>query len=172
MVCFSFLGMRPLFSLQEDELLEWGNDEIKSLATFYTTSQNHGETSAQPYIDTTVQEVMDEWVQCKTTVKLLKYPVHSLQELWGILVQYHKDDFPHLIKLAQLALTHPVHTCDAERTFSVQNLILSPLRNRLSPERSDQLMRVCIEGEKLEEFDFHKALAQWRTQKKRKIFQK
>ena len=61
---------------------------------------------------------------------------------------FHGDQFPNILKLAKLAVTLPVHTADVERVFSAQNLICTDLRNRISPETQDMLMRVYLEGPK------------------------
>lgn len=66
---------------------------------------------------------------------------------YGIFIcQYHSEEFPNMQKLAGLALCHPIHTADCERSFSPQNLITTKLRCRLSGEHVDELMRVMIEG--------------------------
>ena len=87
-------------------------------------------------------------------------------------MEYHREEFPNLIILAALALSHPVHTRDCERAFSSQNLVTTALRNRLAPETCDKLMRIKIEGPNLHEFDFTKALLEWRKVRDRAIFRK
>lgn len=104
------------------------------------------------------------------TVKAQFYPTHSMVALWEVLATHHKEDFPNLIKLAMLAITHPIHTADCERAFSGQNRITTALRNRLSPEHCDDLMKVLIEGPDLKTFDFVACLNEWRKQKMRRIF--
>ena len=176
MVKFGVLGLRPVHCLAATELQSWGNAEVESLAQFNGTVQLHSHEGeqyhSQPLIDATVDTVLEEWEVCKATVKTLKYEIASLANLWKVLARFHPDDFPNLTKLAQLAITHPVHSCDCERVFSVQNLTLTPPRNRLSPEYSNQLMRISIEGGKLEEFDFGHAVKLWRAKCQRKIFEK
>jgi hypothetical protein len=49
-----------------------------------------------------------------------------------------------------------------ERTFSIQNQILTTKRNRLSPEISDKLTRVKIHGKGLKEENFQGILEKWR----------
>ena len=77
---------------------------------------------------------MDEWRDIKPKIIALKYPRDSLQGLWFLINKYSKEDYLNLIKLAHLALTCPVHTSGCERGFSVQNSILTPVRNRLTHE--------------------------------------
>ena len=70
-----------------------------------------------------------------------------------------------MIKLGQLALSSPADTADCERGFSVQNLVLTSLRNRLTSEHQDMLMRVRLHPTE----DFEKALSVWESVKTRKI---
>ena len=109
----------------------------------------------------------------KSIVKSQRYPRTSMAAIWSILAEYHRDDLPNIIKVATLALTHPVHTADCERSFSSQNQVTTPLRNRISPDNCQKLMRVMIEGPPLKcqrskkekkdvaEFDFVAALVEW-----------
>ena len=117
-----------------------------------------------------------EWLKLKQVVKVQQYTRASMEQLWNLIAVYHKDDFPNLITLASLALTHPVHTADCERAFSSQNSVTTATRNRLSSDKCDQLMRVMIEGpspdaeqNELNDY-FLRALAEWRTIKDRLIF--
>ena len=77
----------------------------------------------------------------KTIVKLAKYPVDNMPSLWKTITLFHKDEVPEIIKLAQYALTLPLHTCSCERVFSNQNLIVTRLRSRLNPKISDKTFK-------------------------------
>ena len=112
----------------------------------------------------------EEWHHCKTIVKNCKYPLHSLGDLWEIMSKYHSEELPGFRKLVCLAATHPVHTSDCERTFSVQNMTLTARRNRLNAQHCDQIMRIIMEGENIKEFNFIGALEKWRHQCTRRIF--
>ena len=90
--------------------------------------------------------------------------------LWTLIAQNNSEEFPNLLKLASLALTHPVHTADCERAFSNPNLVTTALQNRLSAEHIQQLMLVNIEGDPLDQFNFVDAVVNWRSSKKRSIF--
>ena len=81
---------------------------------------------------------------------------------------------PEIIKLAQYALTLPLHTCSCERVFSNQNLIVTRLRSRLNPKISDRLLRVRTQGKGITNHDLQSSLNRWRAAKnkllKRKTF--
>ena len=82
----------------------------------------------------------------KTIFKSAKYPVDNIPSLWKTITLFHKDEVPEIIKLAQYALTLPLHTCSCERVFSNQNLIVTRLRSRLNPKIRDRLLRVRTQG--------------------------
>ena len=64
-------------------------------------------------------------------------------------------------RLSMICLCLPLHTADCERTFSIQNQILTTKHNRLSPEISDKLIRVKIHGKGLKEENFQGILEKW-----------
>ena len=101
----------------------------------------------------------------KKTVTKQLYPTDNMADLWYLIAKRHAKDFPNMMKLAHLAISSPAHTADCERGFSAQNLLLTSLRNRLSPETQDMLMRVRLHPVK----DLHRALALWEAEKHRKI---
>ena len=72
-------------------------------------------------------------------------------------------------RLSMICLCLPLYTADSERTFSIQNQILTTKRNRLSPEISDKLIRVKIHGKGLKEENFQEILEKWRKNKVRKL---
>ena len=75
------------------------------------------------------------------------FPIDNTASLWKLIaISDTAMAFPNMRKLGQLALTLPVHTADVERGFSRQNLLCTSLRNRLSPEIQDCMLRVQMEG--------------------------
>ena len=61
------------------------------------------------------------------------------------LVQHNSGQFPNMVKLGYLALSSPeyVHTV-GEQGFSGQDTILTSLRNKLTTESQDTLLRVKL----------------------------
>lgn len=109
----------------------------------------------------------EEWQAVKSVVYSQQYPCDNTSKLWQILAEYHREQIPSLIKLATLALTHPIHTADCERSFSYRNRITTPIRNRISSEHCQQLMNIMINGPDLNDFDFNEALDVWIKSKSR-----
>ncbi|CAF4915213.1 unnamed protein product, partial [Rotaria sp. Silwood1] len=54
--------------------------------------------------------------------------------------------YPQLSLAAEIFLCAPISTATVERDFSTMNRILTGLRNRLTTEHLEQLMRISIEG--------------------------
>lgn len=77
--------------------------------------------------------------------------------------------YPNLSKLAKICLILPVSTADCERSFSAMKRIKTDLRNRMNTTTLDALMRICIEGPPLNEFDFDMALNSWSKLRNRRI---
>jgi hypothetical protein len=101
----------------------------------------------------------------KTIVKSAKYQVDNMPSLWKTSTLFHKDEVPEIIKLAQYALTLPLHTCSCERVFSNQNLIITRLRSRLNPKISDRLLRVRTQSKGITKHDLQNSLNRWRAAK-------
>jgi hypothetical protein len=108
-----------------------------------------------------------EWQLLKRLVLTMQYPRDNMLHLWQLIASNHRQEFPNLMQLAYIALTLPLHTSDCERTFSVQNNVVTKLRSRLSPSICDRLVRVKLEGEGLKSHDFTATVAHWRKSKNR-----
>ena len=109
--------------------------------------------AAEAADDAFFEPFLKEWIQLKEVVLAEHYPRDNMYNLWNLIGQYHGDDFPNMMKLGHLAISSPVHTADCERGFSAQNRILTPLRNRLTPENQDLLIRVMLHAKKEPEAD-------------------
>ena len=173
---FSVLSMRPLSFLTPSQLEEYGCTEIQALCDFYgspkTTSwkedgEQHEHTSP-PIIDT--EKTLQEWQLVKRVVMAEQYPRDSMWQLWNLIVKFHKE-FPNLTILARLALTSSVHTAGCERGFSVQNRILTTFRNRLTTDTQDQLMKIKLNGNNRQLFNFNSALSNWKNTKDRRLYE-
>lgn len=170
---FSVLGLRPLSFLSKDEQKSFGNDEIAKLADYYGSScsvewTEKGQTqttvtTSQPVIDRS--KCMEEWAMVKPVVLAEQYPRNSMKDLWKLLYVYHKEEFPNLIILAQLALTSAVHTAGCERGFSAQNHILTKNRTRLLVETQHKLMSVKMASD----INYSNVIKIWRNNKDRKL---
>ena len=69
-------------------------------------------------------------------------------------------DYPDITTVLVLAALIPPSTAEVERSFSLMNLILTPLRKRLLPENLGHCMRIC-KFRKLTDADFDEILKRW-----------
>ena len=76
--------------------------------------------------------------------------------------------FPNLAKLAGIYKVLPPHTADCERDFSNMKLIKTDIRNRMSENTLDCLMRISLEGPPLEKFPYERAVKLWASKKNRR----
>ncbi|XP_060586448.1 uncharacterized protein LOC132742139, partial [Ruditapes philippinarum] len=158
------LGLRGISFVQN--IPDHGKDEINKLCDFYGLSNN--DTDSEPYIDS--NQLRIEWEILKPLVIQQRYPTDNIYNLWKLIFMYHKEMFPNLLKLAELALIAPLQTADCERGFSTQNDIKSSDRNRLSSNRLNKLMRISLHKVDIADFDFDKAVDAWLSVKNKRAF--
>ena len=78
--------------------------------------------------------------------------------------------FPLVAKLLTHALVLPVSTADCERCFSTMKRVKTDLRNRMSTQTLDKLLRIRIEGPTISEFNFNEAVQEWSQLRNRRLF--
>ena len=72
-------------------------------------------------------------------------------------------EFPNMTKLLAISRVLPVSSVECERGFSKQNLIKTRLRCSLTIESLERLMRISINGPRLEDFDPLPIFRMWRS---------
>ncbi|CAF4170764.1 unnamed protein product [Rotaria sp. Silwood2] len=81
-----------------------------------------------------------------------------------------REMYPQLSLAAEIFLCAPISTATTERDFSTMNRILTDLRNRLTTEHLEQLMRISIEGPSDLDDDLKDLIINcWKIKKSRKI---
>ena len=99
------------------------------------------------------------------------YPNHTLHQMQQLLAGSStlKSLYPNLSTSASLALILPVSTADCERAFSAMKRVKTELQNHMSTKALNPLLQIHIEGPKMEEFNFDKAVDTWGKMKNRRI---
>ena len=77
--------------------------------------------------------------------------------------------YPNLSKLAQICLVLPISTADCERGFSTMKKIKTRLRSMISNVTLNHCMRISMEGQPFDKFDFDTAVNSWSMLKNRRI---
>ena len=165
---FQILGMRPLTHLSKEQRDEYGNKELNILIQHYGEEKKKDDVVSKSLVD--AEQVRQEWSLCKEIVMQEMYPRTSIKDLWKMIFTYHQDTFPNMLVLARLALIMPYQTADCERGFSCQNGIKTSRRNRLQEKHLNDLMTIKIEGPRLEDMVFQRAIISWKHKKERNIF--
>ncbi len=156
----------------------WGNDMVETIIHQYGKDKEHKYKLKSDHefkisksrAKINPHETRDEWRGLKQTVLQQLYSRDNMKQLWSLITQFHKEEFPNMIKLAYYAITQSTHTSDCERSFSNQNGIITAQRNRLCPENIDKIMRIQIQRPVLGLYNFIPPLARWRYVRCRYIF--
>ena len=77
--------------------------------------------------------------------------------------------YPNLSKLGQICLVLPIGTADCERGFSTMKRIKTRLRSQMSNITLNHCMRISMEGEAFDKFDFDSAVDSWSRLKNKRI---
>ena len=105
-----------------------------------------------------------------TLVKSGNRSVRNAKDVANLAIK-KQEVYPTVAEVAGRFLVAPVSTVDCERGFSRQNLIKTCLRNRMSVEALDKLLRLSIEGPSVDKFHYEKAVEKWAKIKNRRILQ-
>jgi len=115
---------------------DYGDKEI------YTIQQHHSSDFDE--------SIIYEWKTFRTYLLAQKQAgkLMTQREVCTKLIQdgMLKDIYPQLSLAAEIFLIAPISTATVERDFSTMNRILTKLRNRLTTEHIEQLMRISMEG--------------------------
>ena len=137
---------------------EYGFDHVKALSKRFGRA-NISENEILTEYENFKHYMSDHLRNCKTHEILLKLTDNkSLKSL-----------FPAMSFFAAAYKVLPPHTADCERDFSQLKLIKTILRNRMSETTLDALMRITVEGPKLQDFPFQRAVKLWAEKKSRRL---
>lgn len=127
----------------------------KLIAHYGQPKTTSGNSNIDPLIDPDVTRA--DYLQFKFLLN-----THRVMNMQQFIKRFLADDglceqFSTFATLANIALIIPVSSASCERGFSCQNRIKTGLRNKLSKENLENLMKVAIEGAPLAKFDFERA---------------
>ncbi|CAF3338289.1 unnamed protein product [Rotaria socialis] len=131
-------------------------------------------TIQQHYSNDFDESIIYEWRTFRTYLLTKKKggKLMTQREVCTKLVQdgMLKDIYPQLSLAAEIFLIAPISTATVERDFSTMNRVLTKLRNRLTTEHVDQLMRISIEGvDTLNEDMKEEIINYWKKVKPRRL---
>lgn len=155
----------------EENLTEYGKEEIKALAQFYGSeakiSYEGQDYTSPPLLDK--DNLIGEWQVFKRALKqetklfmeknkLTKMPTMSEVKVHMESTGAYTGIFPETFKLLNIILVLPVGTASVERSFSYMKLIKTRIRNSITDQNLGRLMRIAIEGPELSNVNFNEVL--------------
>ena len=82
--------------------------------------------------------------------------------VWCKLFESSKShEWKSALLLVKLLFTLPVSNAKVERLFSLVNRVKTDTRNSLSKDRLSSLLRICMEGPSLQDFDPKPSMTLW-----------
>ena len=137
----------------QNDLPEYGQADLAVLVRHYSNVIN-------------VERAKRDFPAFKVT--MANYGVTSFDTACRCVIRQLFDQFPDFVELAKIALVIPVSSVCAERGFSLQNLIKTSARNRLSESRVNRLQMLRWHGKSLKEFNVDRAREHFSSDKNRR----
>ena len=151
----------------KEQMGDYGRDDLEVIILHFGEKKTASDgTEHDPLV--CQDATKEEWLMFKHMMSE-NYRKMTIQEMWALILQDYRSEYPNLCTLATIALTIPVATVDCERGFSTYNLIKTKTRNCLKQSSVHTLMLINLEGPSIENFDFQRSFRVWSLKKKRRI---
>ena len=129
----------------------FGGDDVQCIVDHYKEQLSGDECNKIP----------QEWVALKSFVA--HFCGRPLLQVYGELLRDRPARFQNILVLVDLMLTLSPSTAECERQFSSMNRIKTALRNRLSNDSLQALMKINCDGPSDNDFDPEEAINKWLT---------
>ena len=139
----------------------FGCTEINNLADYY---RKHGFLT-----DDEACAIPLEWLLLRC--RILPLRTHCVLDVYRDLMLENDEEIRNIIILVKLMATISPSTAACEHGFSAMNREKNSLRTSLSDARLQDILRICINGVSLDEFDSESALEQWLSVAKKRHLQ-
>ena len=136
---------------QQEQLAVFGGDHVQCIVDHYKEQLSEEECNKIP----------QEWVALKSYVA--HFRGSPLLEVYGELLRDRPARFQNILVLVDLMLTLSPSTAECERQFSSMNRVKTALRNRLSNDSLQALMKINCDGPSADDFDPEEAITKWLT---------
>ena len=168
--CFRIFSTKEIMKIEEKETLaarSFGESELNVILNHFGKDQkNHRNHRLEALVSS--KEVLSEWKSIRSLI-WQRYRTMETNKAWRNMFIDCSQDFPNFFKLLSIILILPVSTVYCERGFSYHNITKNKIRNRLTNENVDNLMRIMLEGEDIANFDFNEAYKIWANEANRLI---
>ena len=129
----------------------FGGDNVQCIVDHYKEQLSGDECNKIP----------QEWVALKSYV--VHFCGRPLLQVYGELLRDRPARFKNILVLVDFMLTLSPSTAECERQFSSMNRIKPALRNRLSNDSLQALMKINCDGPSDNDFDPEEAINKWLT---------
>ena len=136
---------------EQEQLALFGGDDVQCIVDHYKEQLSGDECNKIP----------QELVALKSYVA--HFCGHPLLQVYGELLRDRPVRFQNILVLVDLMLTLSPSTAECERQFSSIKRMKTALRNRLSNDSLQALMRINCDGPSDNDFDPEEAINKWLT---------
>ena len=162
---FEVLSPNKLSNTAEEAVgSKYGEQEVQEIGKHYGSRDSPSISSS---------DLVLEWPELRTYM-ILNCATITMNEMLKSLADSENvisTLFPNFSKIAQVCLLLPLSTAECERAFSSMRRIKTRLRSQMNNATLNCCMRISLEGQPLEEFDFDKSLNSWSKLRNRRIIQ-
>ncbi|XP_070579059.1 zinc finger protein 862-like [Ptychodera flava] len=139
-----------------DALRTYGVAQINTLVTNFRDLLRR-----QP--DFSEDDVALEWTGLKPVVSAIVNvdPRLRFLDIWQRVLRQNLAEFHSILLIVKIVLLIPIHTSECERGFSVMGRIKSDWRATLNTDTLSDLIRIALDGPRLEDFDLRRAIERW-----------
>ena len=115
--------------------------------------------------------MLTEWSSLKLLISESYGKAVPYLDVWAAIFSLpaHSSKFSNILNIIELLLITPVSNAIVERMFSTMARMKPKLRNRMSRDKLDSLLRISEEGPQVKDYDPTAAIDHWYGQKKRRI---
>lgn len=137
-----------------EEFRVYGDKEIESLANRYSPLLSEEET----------ETAVDQWLNLKLTVNRVK--TQSVLGTYEHVMGLPEDSEEHqkiksILPIINIMLSISPTTAECERGFSTMNMIKTQGRTSMSQSTLQSLVRINVDGPKMENFSATKSIVHW-----------
>ncbi len=156
---------------KEESLSNYGAEKLKKLISFYGEPQK---VTIQSSCALSTPDIKDDLTEAEWKIfrRLLftQFQTKTVRDVISSLLSNNilTSAIPNLATLAMIESVNPVTTCTVERSFHMK-IVKTRLRNRLGDETLDMLMKIAIEGPKINNDQLDMIIDLWKTQKPRRL---
>ena len=150
---------------EEVNLISYGDESVTRLVDHFA------QLLKQNGCDVSRDTMLAEWSALKLLISETYGKAIPYLDVWAAILSSPagKEQFSNILNIVELLLITPISNAVVERMFSTMARMKPHLRNRMSRDRLDSLLRISEEGPSVKDYDPTAAIEQWYGQKKRRI---